>query len=650
MYKMSKVKAGSFAVPKWDNLFRFFLIFALLASLMIYAGGNVQSVGAASNNPMYVSFDGNVTLSGTTFSDDDIIYYDGATWQMFFDGIDVGLGSGPDTNAFELLTENTALFVFFDDVPILLNGGALSVEANDVVQFNATSWGTSTAGTFTLVMDGPTVGLDTTAERIDALHALPDGSLLISTTGNPSVPINIPDTGGTVSGFDEDILKFTPAVAGNYNSGTWSMYFDASAVGAAIDDIDAVDVVGNKVYISTLGAFTAPGGPTGDGQDVFSCTISGPNCTFDTELYFDSSAFATELTLGQNLDSLVIPALAPRLTSITRQTPATSPTNADTLVFRATFNENVQNVDGSDFTVSGTTATVTNVTSVSGSVYDITVSGGNLAGLNGVVGLNLSAGSDITDLDTPANPVVIAEPTIDQTYTVDNSAPTVSSIVRANPSPTSADTVNFTVTFSESVTGVAVNDFSLTTSGVTGAAVQTVTGSGTTYNVAVNTGSGTGTIRLDVPNTATVVDLLGNPLGGLPFVSGQSYTISETVTATFGDVPTGYWAFSFVERLVDAGITAGCGNGNYCPEASVTRAQMAIFLLRGIHGPTYTPPAVGSSTGFGDVETTHFAAAWIKQLAAENITAGCGNGNYCPDSPVKRSEMAVFLVRTFNLP
>ena len=67
MYKMSKVKVGSFAVPQWDNLFRFFLILALLASLMIYAGGNVQSVGAASNNPMYVSFDGNVIFNGVTF-------------------------------------------------------------------------------------------------------------------------------------------------------------------------------------------------------------------------------------------------------------------------------------------------------------------------------------------------------------------------------------------------------------------------------------------------------------------------------------------------------------------------------------------------------------------------------------------------------
>jgi hypothetical protein len=59
---------------------------------------------------------------------------------------------------------------------------------------------------------------------------------------------------------------------------------------------------------------------------------------------------------------------------------------------------------------------------------------------------------------------------------------------------------------------------------------------------------------------------------------------------------------------------------------------------------------VGASTGFSDVPTNYWAAAWIKQLAAEGITAGCSAGIYCPESPVTRAQMAVFLVRTFNLP
>jgi hypothetical protein len=77
---------------------------------------------------------------------------------------------------------------------------------------------------------------------------------------------------------------------------------------------------------------------------------------------------------------------------------------------------------------------------------------------------------------------------------------------------------------------------------------------------------------------------------------------------------------------------------------------MAVFLLRSKYGASYVPPAVGANTGFGDVSTTYWSAAWIKQLVVEGITAGCGNGNYCPDSPVTRAQMAVFLVKTFNLP
>jgi hypothetical protein len=77
---------------------------------------------------------------------------------------------------------------------------------------------------------------------------------------------------------------------------------------------------------------------------------------------------------------------------------------------------------------------------------------------------------------------------------------------------------------------------------------------------------------------------------------------------------------------------------------------MAVFLLRARHGAGYTPPAVGAGTGFGDVPTSHWAAAWIKQLAAEGITGGCGGGNYCPEAAVNRAQMAVFLVKTFNLP
>jgi hypothetical protein len=72
--------------------------------------------------------------------------------------------------------------------------------------------------------------------------------------------------------------------------------------------------------------------------------------------------------------------------------------------------------------------------------------------------------------------------------------------------------------------------------------------------------------------------------------------------------------------------------------------------LRSEHGASYTPPAIGEGSGFDDVPVDYWAGAFIKQLVAEGITVGCGGGNYCPEQPVTRAQMAVFLVRTFSLP
>jgi serine protease len=134
-------------------------------------------------------------------------------------------------------------------------------------------------------------------------------------------------------------------------------------------------------------------------------------------------------------------------------------------------------------------------------------------------------------------------------------------------------------------------------------------------------------------------------------IHGSSYSPPAVEGSTgFGDVDPTYWAAAWIKQLAADGITTGCGNSNYCPESPVTRAQMAVFLLRSKYGASYVPPSVGGSTGFTDVDPTHWAAAWIKQLVSEGITSGCGSGNYCPEQPVTRAQMAVFLVRTFNLP
>ena len=132
-------------------------------------------------------------------------------------------------------------------------------------------------------------------------------------------------------------------------------------------------------------------------------------------------------------------------------------------------------------------------------------------------------------------------------------------------------------------------------------------------------------------------------------INNAAYSPPPASGTVFGDVPAAYWAAAWIEQLADDGITGGCGGGNYCPDDAVTRAQMAVFLLRSKYGASYAPPPA-TGTMFGDVPAGHWAAAWIEQLAAEGITGGCGAGNYCPNDSVTRAQMAVFLVRTFNLP
>ena len=134
-------------------------------------------------------------------------------------------------------------------------------------------------------------------------------------------------------------------------------------------------------------------------------------------------------------------------------------------------------------------------------------------------------------------------------------------------------------------------------------------------------------------------------------VHGSAYTPPAVGWSTgFTDVSTIYWAAAWIKQLAAEGITTGCTATTFCPDQPVTRAEMAVFLLRATHGSAYTPPAVGASTGFTDVPISYWAAAWIKQLAVEGITTGCTATTFCPNQSVTRAEMAKFLVAAFNLP
>ncbi len=118
-----------------------------------------------------------------------------------------------------------------------------------------------------------------------------------------------------------------------------------------------------------------------------------------------------------------------------------------------------------------------------------------------------------------------------------------------------------------------------------------------------------------------------------------------TAASTFLDVPPSHIFFDYVETLAANGVTGGCAPGYYCPNAPVTRAQMAVFLLKSKYGSAHVPPAA-TGTVFGDVPASAFGAAWIEELASLGVTSGCGGGMYCPNGTVTRKQMSTFLLKT----
>ena len=126
--------------------------------------------------------------------------------------------------------------------------------------------------------------------------------------------------------------------------------------------------------------------------------------------------------------------------------------------------------------------------------------------------------------------------------------------------------------------------------------------------------------------------------------NGLGVTRLLHVGESFGDMPPSSLFYPFVETIFHNGVTGGCAGGGYCPDASTLRKQMAVFVLKAKFGRSYQPPAC---TGvFGDVACPGPFTNWIEDLSARGIAAGCGAGLYCPDAPVSRQQMAVFLLKT----
>ena len=340
-------------------------------------------------------------------------------------------------------------------------GGATDWSIANAFDYKAGSMWTDNSNSWALYITiKGTLGTTTTNAAPTVATAIPDQTA----TAGTAFSYQVPDT--TFADADGDTLTYTATLADDMALPAWLSFTAATRTFSGTPQAADVETVSVKV--------TASDGNGGSVSDTFDIVVDLPADT-----------------------------TAPRVASIVRETPTSSPTNADSLTWRVTFSEAVSNVDAADFAVSGTTATVTAVATVSGvtGAYDVTASGGDLASVNGTVALTISSSHNIQDAASNALSNTAPTGTNDNSYVLDNAAPivTISGLPSASNAPFTA-----TFTFSEAVTGFAVGDITLTN-----ASVSNFTATSTTVYTALVTPTASGTVTVNVPANAAQ-DAVGN--------------------------------------------------------------------------------------------------------------------------------------------
>ena len=302
--------------------------------------------------------------------------------------------------------------------------------------------------------------------------------------------------------------------------------------------------VDSSIYPTGVSSATAlPGGRSSYVITVASAGLADYNG--ELGLHFPQDRDMTDLAgnpvglplpSGENWETYLIDNAAPTVASVERHDGTDAQpefTRADSLTFRVTFSEDVENVDKNDFDASGTTGDASTVSPVTDNAaqYIVTVEGGDLATYEGQVGLTLATRQDIVDaLDYALDPATPPPGPNYQTYTVDHTAPTAVSVERhdgtdAQAKHTNADTISFRVTFSEAAAKIDAADFDASGTAGDASAAQPVPGNDTQYVVTVIGGdlaAYNGEVGLTFSMDQDIADLAGNPLD-IALPTGENY-------------------------------------------------------------------------------------------------------------------------------
>ncbi|KJR40152.1 secreted protein containing Peptidase M10A and M12B, matrixin and adamalysin domain protein [Candidatus Magnetoovum chiemensis] len=213
-------------------------------------------------------------------------------------------------------------------------------------------------------------------------------------------------------------------------------------------------------------------------------------------------------------------------------------------------------------------------------------------------------------------------------------------------------TLFITQTAASCTTSVIPTSAGFTSNGGTGAIVITVPDACSWYALSNNSfitlteptsGTDNATISYTVSaNSSTDVR------AGVLDIAGNFITIHQAgTTVTFDDVSESDIVYPWVETIYDYGITSGCDADSYCPNNSVTRGQMAVFIIRSMIEKGIIPEnfTYSATPYFTDVSAEHIFFSYIQKLKETGVTAGCSATEYCPDAAVTREMMAVFITK-----
>jgi len=374
--------------------------------------------------------------------------------------------------------------------------------------------------------------------------------------------------------------------------------FSESVTGFALGDI----VVGN----GSAGSFSGSGAtytfnitPTANGV----VTVDVPaNVAQDSATNTNTAA----TTLSRTYDGT-----APTVT-INQEAAQADPATGSPINFTVVFSESVTGFATGDVTFGGTaTGTLTETVSGSGTTYNVAVSGMASAG---TVIASIASGK-ATDAAGNGN---TASASTDNTVDFTPPPASVSSINRAVADPTKATSVTFTVTFTESMSGIDIGDFALALTGTaTGTIASVSAASGITVTVTVNSVSGNGTLGLNLNDNDSIKNVLNVPLGGAGVdgsFTGQIYTVDNTaptvVLTSIATDPTGGSPFSVTATFSESvtGFLSG--------DVSVTNGSVSSFTPVSV--TTYT---IGVTPLVNGVVTVNVAANAAQDSAGNNSTA-----------------------------